>query len=492
MSISQIDRVSIRLPFNKPGTGSCVLYWMQAAARAESNPALSYAAHEARRLGLSLKVVFGLTDAWPGACLRSYAFMLEGLAETEVKLKALDIWFGCYVGFPPDIVLNAASVFNASCVVTDRGAMAHQRAWREQVFKGLLQQSGRGYIEVETEYVVPIENVMEKAAWSAAVIRPHIRRLLAGGIEPTPKLESLTQERATLAQHTNQRLGNYACFVPSHLVDGAGRAISAKIMALLPHISPLPGPVALKGGRSQAIKRLNAFLENDLLRYASNKNDPAHPASSGLSPWLHFGQLGALEILETVLAWRTDLPWGSKPRGFTKAIPEDPVDAFIEELIVRRELAANHCYYQAGAGTYSSLPEWARTTLERHRSDLRPVSYDFLHLENAATDDPYWNAAQTQVRESGVMHGYMRMYWGKKILEWCHEPEEAYQCALALNDHWELDGRDPNGVAGVGWCFGLHDRPWKERAVYGMVRSMVAAGLQRKFDMEPYLKQWSR
>jgi deoxyribodipyrimidine photo-lyase len=197
---------------------------------------------------------------------------------------------------------------------------------------------------------------------------------------------------------------------------------------------------------------------------------------SGLSPYLHFGQIGPLEVALTV----REAP----------GIPEKAKEAFLEEMIVRRELSANFVFYNPRYDTYEgALPAWSRATLEKHRHDPRPYLYGLQELENAATHDLYWNAAQEEMVKTGRMHNYMRMYWGKKIIEWSASPEEAWDTALYLNNRYELDGRDPNAFAGIAWCFGKHDRPWAEHPVFGQVRFMNQKGLDRKFRMKAYLSR---
>jgi deoxyribodipyrimidine photo-lyase len=194
---------------------------------------------------------------------------------------------------------------------------------------------------------------------------------------------------------------------------------------------------------------------------------------SSLSPHLHFGQISPLA---RALAVRSK-----------RSVSRESKEAFLEELIVRRELAMNFCFHNGAYDSYDCLPDWTTRTLAKHSRDRRPYIYSFRQLERAETHDAYWNAAQREMVLTGKMHGYMRMYWGKKIIEWSESPEEAFATALRLNNVYELDGRDPNSFAGVAWCFGKHDRPWKERSIFGQVRWMSADGLSRKFDMESYV-----
>ncbi|MDD5076928.1 MAG: DNA photolyase, partial [Sphaerochaetaceae bacterium] len=225
------------------------------------------------------------------------------------------------------------------------------------------------------------------------------------------------------------------------------------------------------GGTQHANALLDVFIESILPNYRTLKGDPSKNMTSKLSPYLHFGHISPIRVYRAVKE-------------------HDPYDdsGFLEELVVRRELAINFCYYNSRYDSYEALPNWAKTTLDAHRYDTRPAYYSDKQLIESQTEDPYWNAAQKQLVICGFMHGYMRMYWAKKILEWKESPEQAYSLALQLNNTYGLDGRDPNGYAGVAWCFGLHDRPWKERSVFGNVRYMNDRGLERKFKMADYVE----
>lgn len=230
-----------------------------------------------------------------------------------------------------------------------------------------------------------------------------------------------------------------------------------------------------RGGSSEAEGLLHDFISRKLDCYAEGRSDPGRDCLSSMSPYFHFGQISPLEVALRVR--RAD------------DAGQDDKEACLEELIVRRELSMNFCHYNPRYDALACLPDWARTTLEEHADDRREHLYDREALEAGATHDPYWNAAQQEMVRTGKMHGYMRMYWGKKILEWTAHPEEAFRIALELNDQYELDGRDPNGYAGVAWCFGKHDRAWAERDIFGKIRFMSASGLERKFDMDAYVRR---
>ncbi len=426
-----------------------VLYWMQASQRAAYNPALEYAVAEANRLRLPVLVGFGLTARYPEANLRSYTFMAEGLLDTHAVLARRGIPFVLRHGEPDAVALDL--VREAALVVMDRGYLRHQRAWRERV----AAAAPCACVEVEGDAVVPVEAVSDHAEFAARTLRPKIHRLLESFLKPLPA------PRPRVAW-TGPLPASHALASVEDLLRG------------LPLDRTVAASPAQHGGPAEARRRLDRFLKTHLADYATLRSDPAVDRGSCLSAYLHFGQISPVEIALAVRA---------------APVSRAAADAFIEELVVRRELALNQCWFNPAYDRYEGLPAWARRTLEKHRQDARPYRYDAAALEAGDTHDAYWNAAQREMVRTGRMHGYMRMYWGKKLLEWSGSPEEAFAAALRLNNRHELDGRDPNGFVGVAWCFGLHDRPWTERPVFGQVRYMNEAGLRRKFDMEAYLER---
>ncbi len=425
-----------------------VLYWMQSAQRAACNHALEYAVRQANLLQKPLLAFFGITGGFPEANERHYRFMLEGLRETRTELGKRNVRLLIRIVSPEAGALELSA--SAAMTVVDRGYLRIQRAWRD----ALADRADCAVIQVETDVVVPVETASSKEEYAAATFRPKIRRLLDLYAHP------LKEDAAFFSS-----LGLHLPYEPLDLSD-----IDAALGML--DIDRSVGPVRTRGGTSEATRLLRSFLSEKLIRYADNKNDPCEDLTSGLGPYLHFGQISPLEILLSL-----------------RDAPAESRDAFLEELVVRRELSMNYVFRNLQYDAYGSLPGWARATLKKHAGDPRPYVYAREQLENALTHDPYWNAAQSELMLTGRMHGYMRMYWGKKILEWGRTPQEAFSAALALNNRFSLDGRDPNSFAGVAWCFGKHDRPWGEREIFGSVRYMNAKGLERKFTMRRYLER---
>ncbi len=430
--------------------GRRVVYWMQQSQRAEGNPALGHAIARANELDLPLTVVFGLTDGYPGANARHYAFMLQGLAATRDALRARGIGFELHIGDPARVATEAAC--DAALVVADRGYMPVQAGWRAQ----LAREARVRVEEIEGDVVVPVAVTSDKEEFAARTIRPRIHRQWRRFLVPL----------RTVKLHRHARPGARG---------GEAWRDAEDLLARLDVDRSVPPADAFRGGTPEARRRLKSFVDHKLAHYADLRNDPAMDYQSGLSPYLHFGQISPVEV-----ALAADV--SNAPRA--------AVDSFLEELIVRRELSMNFAAFNPACETFAALPAWSRATLAEHAADRREFSYGFDQWDAAATHDEYWNAAQREMVRTGKMHNYMRMYWGKKILEWSRTPEEAFDTALRLNNRYELDGRDPNACAGIAWCFGKHDRPWTRRAVFGTVRYMNAAGLDRKFDMSDYVARF--
>ena len=437
-----------RLDDRPPAPGKCVLYWMQQSQRAEWNPALEYAVEQANALRLPVVVGFALT-AYPGANGRHYRFMLEGLRETEKRLAARGLGFCLRIGPPEEVIPELAK--NAALLVGDVGYLRVQRQWRTEV----ANRVACPVVFVEGDAIVPAEAVSDHAEFAARTIRPKIHRLLGDYFKPLKPVKVAVPFAGSAKN-------------PLDLSDPDALIRRLGVDDSVP-------PAAAVGGTAAAHRLLDRFVTHRLADYAEAASDPVADGCSGLSPYLHFGQISPLEIALRVQA---------------SDAPRAAIDAYLEQLIVRRELSLNACRFNPGYDRYDTLPAWTLKTLDRHRKDKREFLYSRAQWEAGATHDPCWNAAQAEMVRSGRMHNYMRMYWGKKILEWSRTPEEAFETALYLNDKYELDGRDANGCVGVAWCFGRHDRPWTERPVFGTIRYMNANGLRRKFDVQAYVERW--
>ncbi len=430
--------------------GEYVLYWMQAAQRAHYNPALEFAVEQANEKNLPLLVFFGLTPNFPEGNARHYYFLLEGLARVKEDLGDRGIELIVWQTEPFAGVKKLGE--RALMVVTDGGYLEIEKTWRKQAAIALECL----LVQVETNTVVPVEEVSSKEEYAAYTFRkkqkPHLPRYLVESEQIPIKKKSL----------------NFFDF-PSIMLSDLDRIIGDL------KIPSSPGRVEkIKGGTGEALKSLDYFLDNKLDKFHEKAGDPAWDWQSGLSPYLHFGQISPVYVALKTL---------------DRESPGE--EDFLEQLLVRRELSFNFVNFNPfySGPLEKMLPEWAWNTLRSHENDSREYLYSTEEFENASTHDEYWNAAQKEMVVTGKMHGYMRMYWGKKILEWSRTPENAFSLCLYLNNKYNLDGRDPNSFAGVSWCFGKHDRAWTERYIFGKVRYMNEKGLERKFDMGKYLEK---
>ena len=450
-SVADDPRITVRRPGPPDPDGSAVVYWMQRAQRARDNPALDVAIAAGNLLNKPVVVLFVLVNDYPSANLRHYQFMLEGLRELPEALAARRVGFVVRVG-RIDEVARFCDEAGAALLVGDENPLREPERWRRH-----LADNGRvPFWTVDADVVVP-SALLEKEQYSAATIRPRIHRQLEWCLRPAPR-------RVARVRWSGD--GGMGWEAEPAVLDRL--AIDARL-------GPAPG---WRGGAAAGRGRLRSFVAHRLAGYASARNDPSLDGTSGLSPYLHFGQLGPREV---ALAVRdADAPLEDR-------------HAFLEEFIVRRELAVNFVRFNPRYDRLDGCAAWARATLDRHRHDERTPLYTERQLEEGSTGDPLWNAAQRQMAETGWMHGYVRMYWAKKILEWSASPEEAMASAIALNDRYEIDGRDPNGYAGVAWAIGgKHDRPWgPERPVFGTVRFMSFASTSRKFDSRAYIARWT-
>ncbi|MFZ5941068.1 MAG: deoxyribodipyrimidine photo-lyase [Bacteroidota bacterium] len=426
-----------------------VIYWMSRDQRADDNWAFLYALERAVSSGEALYVLFALSPGFLGATLRQYDFMLCGLEELEQRLKELNVPFVLRLGDPSVEVSAFVKESGAALLVTDFDPLRIKQEWVREV----LKHTAIPVTEVDAHNVVPCRQAYPRAAFGAYVIRPSIRRLLGEYLIPIPEVMRYENNPAH----------------PEVPVDWE------QVRAFLEVDRTVVLPGGVQPGARAAGQILDDFLARGLERYTGERNNPLLSATSGLSPYLHFGQISAQRVALEVSA---------------SAPSPEASEAFLEELIVRRELADNFCFYQPAYDSTAGFPEWALKTLDEHRKDEREHLYTTKELEGGHTMDPLWNAAQKEMVHRGTMHGYLRMYWAKKILEWSRDPEEAMATAIRLNDRYQLDGRDPNGYTGIAWSIGgVHDRAWQERPVFGKIRYMNANGCRRKFDVDEYIRR---
>jgi len=430
--------------------GRAIVYWMQRAQRGTDNPALDLAIEAGNALGLPVVALFGLTAAFPRANLRHYRFMAEGFADIAAQLRTRGVGF--VIRRDPDHdVVRFCEQARAALVVGDENPLREPERWRTSAAARLRVP----FWTVDADVIVP-SGLLLKEQFAARTMRPRMRPLIPA---------YLAQTREPKAR---------AAWTPTSAVGGVTPNVAALDgLALDGAVGPVRG---MTGGPRAAARVLARFLRERLRGYATNRNHPELEGTSQISPYLHFGHIG--------------------PRAVARAVrdadaPREDRDAFLEECIVRRELAVNYVRYNPRYDSLEGCEPWALRTLDAHRQDEREPGYTAEQLEHADTHDPLWNAAQIQMVGTGWMHGYVRMYWAKKILEWTRTPEEAFEVAVRLNDRYQLDGRDPNGYTGIAWAIGgKHDRAWGPvRHVYGTVRYMSFASTSRKFDSKRYIRR---
>jgi deoxyribodipyrimidine photo-lyase len=440
----------IRLVKKGDDTGGPVVYWMTREQRVADNWALLLARNIAVEHKRPLVVVFCLVPDYPGATIRHYGFMLKGLQEVEQKLRKLKIPFVLLQGNPPDILPGYLAKTKVAFLVTDFDPLKIKRAWQRDVEAGI---KGSFYV-VDGHNIIPCWHASPKQEYGAYTLRPKLKKLLPDFLCDFPTLlpHPIGSKNVSAAPIDWNKVYS---FVADHSVK--------EVDWLIP-------------GEKAANEAIKVFVRDELQAYNEKRNDPNLDGQSNISPYLHFGHISPQRVALLVSE---------------AMVNAEEKEAFLEELIVRRELADNFCFYNENYDRFAGFPDWARKSLDEHRADRREYHYSLDTFEQARTHDELWNAAQHQMMERGKMHGYMRMYWAKKILEWSASPEKAMATAVYLNDRYELDGRDPNGYAGIAWSIGgVHDRAWQERPVFGKVRYMNYAGCARKFDVKQYIARW--
>lgn len=429
-----------------------IVYWLQNTHRIDQNYALYEALRLAHQLNTHIEVVFILTPDFKDANARHYAFMLEGLASLFKDLESYAIKAMVKVGSFIDVMEDVLPHYEA--IILDKAYQKELRNVREDVIALAIDHSL--YVcEVESDLIVPIEQASDKLEYAARTIRPKLLRQKDAYLKLFPRPEV-----------TRPVLYHEPFF---------DQSLDAQLKAINADLSVRKSPY-FEGGEAQALRRFEQFLAQGLKHY-SDSNDPGHEYTSKMSPYLHFNMISPVRMMLMCEDYLKEHP-----------DTQESVEGYLEQLLVRRELAFNFIYYEPGYDAFETMTyAWAYETMKKHEKDPRDYLYsaeDYIHFK---THDPYFNAAMREMVTTGYMHNYMRMYWAKKIIEWSPDYQTAYQTILTLNNRYFIDGENPNSYTGVAWCFGRHDRPWTERKVFGKLRYMNAEGLKRKFDIEAYV-----
>lgn len=428
---------------------SSVVYWMARDQRVHGNWALLYAQEVAEKNNASLSVIFCLNPNFLGATLRQYDFMLKGLEEVEQELKNKNISFHLLFGNPEEEVVEFLKKHEISTLITDFSPLRISRKWK----KNIANKIEVPFYEVDAHNIVPCTYVSNKQEFGAYTIRPKINRLLDEFLTPYPRLKD-----SSFTIKNNHKIEWGKLFDKLNIDN---------------KVKPVDW---IKPGYKHALKVVDSFIENKIRKYNDLRNDPTKDFSSNLSPYLHFGQISSQEVVMTVC----------------EKVSKELSASFIEEIVIRKELSDNFCYFNDNYDNPEGFPDWAKKSHLEHKKDKREYLYSKSELESAETHDELWNAAQKQMINYGKMHGYLRMYWAKKIMEWTENVDKAMEIAIYLNDKYELDGRDPNGYTGIAWSLGgVHDRAWFERTIFGKIRYMNYNGCLKKFDVEAYIRKYN-
>lgn len=429
-----------------------VLYWMQGTQRYHDNHALDYAIKKANAHNVGLKVLFVLNGNYPDANARNMTFMLEGLKSLQNTLRNKGIVFTVEIGEFKTVLSQILE--NISMLVMDQSYLRHLRDIKAEI--GFKATNNRiPCVSVESDVLVPVKEASDKAEYAARTIRKKLHAKLAT-YNTLPEMPP----------------------IQTPLPLNSASILDDSIPAIIKHLDvdeSVPKSDWFKGGEDEAFKALDTFIHHRLTDY-KNSNDPSKDNTSKMSMYLHFGMISPLRIYQTIQQQTT--------------MDQASVDNYLEQLFIRRELAFNYVMFREGYDAFETMSEpWAYETMEDHKADKREYIYHREDYCAFRTHDAYFNAAMKEMVKTGFMHNYMRMYWGKKIIEWSVDYKTAYETILTLNNTYFIDGRDPVSYASVAWLFGKHDQGWKARKVFGKLRYMNAAGLKRKFDIDAYVKR---
>jgi len=467
--------------------GAYVIYWMQANRRLHHNYALEYAVAWANKLELPLLVYEALNADYEWNTARTHQFMMQGMEENRKALESLGIAHFSFVekkaGEGKGLLRNLCA--KAALLISDEYPVFINQQLNERVATKLDCK----FITVDANGLIPMR-LTTKDPYSAYIFRKTMHKHFAEAVVHSPKENPLDElERKLPAvklldasfyesyEYADGRLSNIPEFLETLSFDNEAK------------------PIEMIGTRVEALKRLDNFLERRLKRYHSHRNHPDTPSASGLSPWLHFGKISAHEIVHRILEmedWEPSKlkPVNGKNEGFFGL--SEATESFFDEVITWREVGFHYAHHRPDYDQFSSLPDWALKTMDEHRHDERKYIYSYEQLANAQTHDEIWNAAQRQLKEEGIVHNYLRMLWGKKVIEWTPDYETALSYLIDLNNIYAIDGRDPNSYSGIFWCFGRFDRAWQERSVFGKLRYMASENTFKKIKMKGYMKRWGK
>lgn len=463
-----------------------VLYWMVAARRTRWNFGLQHAVEQARQLQRPLVVFEALRCGYRWACDRHHQFVIDGMSDNAARLNRKGVHYYPYV--EPEIDagkgLLASLAEHACLIVTDQ----YPAFFLPEMLRAAASRVSVRMVAVDSNGLLPLA-ASDKVYPTAYAFRRHLQKTLPDHLADFPAEDPFAGRRLPDVELSLRLIEKQW---PRWPLDSQRTGDQLKSLPIDHEVDALP----VKGGESAARACLTRFIDHRLGRYGELRNSVEQDVTSGLSPYLHFGHIAPHEVFRAVMdheEWPDDhvFPKASGSRSGWWGVSE-AAEGFLDQLITWRELGFNMCAHRGDYDRYRSLPDWAQATLREHRSDPREFVYSIEDFESAATHDDLWNAAQRQLVRDGRIHNYLRMLWGKKILEWSRTPEAACEIMIELNNKYALDGRDPNSYSGIFWCLGRYDRPWgPERPIFGKIRYMSSENTARKMDITEYLERYS-
>lgn len=471
---------------NEPNTdGDYVLYWMQINRRFQYNYALEYAVAWANKLGKPLLIYEGISIEYQWASDRFHAFLMEGMQENLSFSREKNLNYYSFI--EPKVRAGKGLFYSlaekACTVITDEFPVFIIKKHNEYVSKNI----NIPYVAVDSNGLIPL-GITEKDPYSAYLFRKVMQKHFKEAFTNPPKKNPLEDlKNKDKIELSSKFLEIY----PS--AEKQLQHIEQTISEL--DINHEVGILEMKGTREAALGKLGYFVGHSLLEYDEKRNHPDEKKTSGLSPWLHFGKISEYEIVKVVLdhqpkEWGLDdlTPNGGKNSGFFNG--NNNIESFLDEVITWREVGFHFAHHVDNYDEFESLPDWAKKTMEEHKDDKREWIYTLEELEYSKTHDDIWNAAQTQLREEGIIHNYLRMLWGKKVIEWTPDHRTALKYLIELNNKYAIDGRDPNSYSGIFWCFGRFDRAWQEREIFGKLRYMTSNSTRKKVKLDQYLAKY--
>lgn len=465
--------------------GDYVLYWMQTNRRFQYNYALEYAVAWANKLEKPLLIYEGLNVNYPWACDRFHTFLMEGMKENLDFAESENLNFFSFLE-PNDG--DGKGLFYS---LAEKACIAISDEFPVFIIKHHNESAGKKleipFITIDSNGLIPL-GVTNKDPYSAYLFRKIMQKHFIEAFTNPPQKNPLDELANKESINLSEKFLSKYPRADEFLFN-----ISETVSKL--NINHQVGVIDLNGTRKAALGKLGHFIGHSLMEYDEKRNHPDEKKTSGLSPWLHFGKISEYEIVKAVLDHQPDdwdldsiTPNGGKNAGFFNGNPN--IESFLDEVITWREVGFHYAHHRPDYDQFESLPDWVQKTMDEHRNDKREYIYSIEEFEQSKTHDDLWNAAQTQLREEGIIHNYLRMLWGKKIIEWTPDYRTALDYLIELNNKYAIDGRDPNSYSGIFWVLGRFDRAWQEREVFGKLRYMTSESTRKKVRLKQYLDKY--